>query len=452
MSTPQENPRTGQFSEFTRWLRENAHRLETIDPSADVGDSGSADLAPLAAMVQDARVVAVGENSHFISEFALVRHRLVRFLVEECGFTAVAFESGFSEGFAIDEWTRGGGELADLDRLAEYNIPSGTARPKEVRDILCWLREYNGHSANATTPVQFLGVDVPEAAGAVLNSLDPVITFAEEVDPALLPLLRRTRELAKIPAGRTMAHAAPRYLEMPDDQRDALTAGISRLIDYVDCVADRYIAVVSQERFDVVRWHLEAARSGDHHLRAIASAYDGTALPASATSRERFMAASVRWWLERLGPDAKIVLLAHNAHIQRTPVVYEGELQVYPMGYHLGRDLGDEYVSVGVTSSTGTTAALEPDGSAEPYGFRVDALQLEEPEDGSVEAAFTDSGADLSLAVLRGFREGENGEGSHAALPDRVRMDSDYIHTPVIEAFDAMVHVPTSTVAEDLGL
>ncbi|MCS3876724.1 erythromycin esterase-like protein [Gordonia amarae] len=44
------------------------------------------------------------------------------------------------------------------------------------------------------------------------------------------------------------------------------------------------------------------------------------------------MAESVRWWLDRLDPGTKIVLLSHNAHIQRTPVVYEGELQVYPMG------------------------------------------------------------------------------------------------------------------------
>lgn len=446
MSTPQENART---EEFSRWLRENAHHLETIDPSAGVD---SADLAPMAAMVQDARVVAVGENSHFISEFALVRHRLVRFLVEECGFTAVAFESGFSEGFTIDEWTRGGGEAADsaaLSHLAEYNIPSGTARPKEVRDILRWVRE---HNSTAATPVQFLGIDVPEAAGSVLHSLDPVIAFAEEVDPTLLPLLRRTRELAEIPAGRTMAHAAPRYLGMPEDKRDALTAGISRLIDYVDCVADRYIAAIGQERFDIARWHLEAARSGDHHLRAIASAYDGTALPASATSRERFMAASVEWWLERLGPDAKIVLLAHNAHIQRTPVVYEGELQVYPMGYHLGRDLGDDYVAVGVTSSAGSTAALEPDGAVEPYGFRVDTLELKEPEEGSVEAAFTDAEAGLALVTLRALRSSNSGESSDATLPDRVRMDSAYIHTPVVEAFDAMLHMPTSTVAEDLGL
>lgn len=145
-------------------------------------------------MAQDARVVAVGENSHFISELALARHRVVRFLVEQYGFTAVAFESGFSEGFAIDEWAPGGASdddadaAAELDHLAEYNIPSGTARPTEVRDILRWLREHKEHTS---TPVSFLGIDVPETAGSVLNSLAPVIAFAEEVDPTLLPLLQR---------------------------------------------------------------------------------------------------------------------------------------------------------------------------------------------------------------------------------------------------------------------
>lgn len=436
---------THELPPLDQWLRDNAQQLDTIDPSADLDD-----LSALADMTKNARVVAIGENSHFIREFAHARHRLVRYLVERCGYTAVAFESGFSEGFDVDAWLHGTGSADDLDELAESSFPSGTARPREVRDMLSWLRDYN---QQGSIPVHFLGVDVPEAAGSVINSLDPVITYAEKVDDSLLPPLMHTRDLAEITAGRTMAQAAPRYLEMPDDQQDALTASLSRLIDYVDCVADKYIAANSRESFDIARWHLEAARSGDHHLRAIAGAYDGTSLPAAATARERFMAESVRWWLDRLDPDTKIVLLAHNAHIQRTPVVYDGEIQVYPMGYHLARMLGEQYAAVGVTSSAGTTAALEPDGTSEPYGFAVQDVPLAPPEAGSVEAAFTKSDAGLSLANLRALRNdmANLGEQPDNYGPDRTRMDSAYIHTPIAAAFDAMLHVPTSNVAEDLG-
>jgi erythromycin esterase len=42
-------------AQVTRWIVENAHPLTTVDPGAPLSD-----LAPLADMVGDARVVGVG--------------------------------------------------------------------------------------------------------------------------------------------------------------------------------------------------------------------------------------------------------------------------------------------------------------------------------------------------------------------------------------------------------
>ncbi|MEV5428192.1 hypothetical protein [Streptomyces sp. NPDC052701] len=79
---------------FTDWLRDHAVPLTRLDPEAPLDD-----LEPLRGIIGDARVVAIGEHSHFIGEFALMRRRILRFLAERCGFTALAFEYGFSEGF-----------------------------------------------------------------------------------------------------------------------------------------------------------------------------------------------------------------------------------------------------------------------------------------------------------------------------------------------------------------
>ncbi|MFZ2239230.1 MAG: erythromycin esterase family protein [Gordonia amarae] len=118
-------------------------------------------------------------------------------------------------------------------------------------------------------------------------------------------------------------------------------------------------------------------------------------------------------------------------------------------GYRLARMLGDEYVAIGVTSGAGTTATLEPDGTSEPYGFAVHNVPLGPPEAESIEAAFAETRAGLSPADLRRFR---NEVPTDVAQPDRIRMDSAYIHTPVAEAFDLMVHVPASSMAEGLDL
>lgn len=79
---------------FADLLRAHAVPLTHLDPAAPLDD-----LEPLRDIIGYARVVALGENSHFITEFSLLRRRILRFLAERCGFTVLAFEYGFSEGF-----------------------------------------------------------------------------------------------------------------------------------------------------------------------------------------------------------------------------------------------------------------------------------------------------------------------------------------------------------------
>jgi erythromycin esterase len=411
------------------------HELTGLDPDAPLDD-----LEPLRAVIGSARVVALGESAHFISEFARVRHRILRYLVERCGFTVLSYESGFSEGFALDEWLQGDRPDDELPRLAEDCIASGLARPAEVRDMLRWLR---AHNAASTPPVRFAGIDVPSAAGSLLPSLSPLAGYLATVDPAARQLLDAAVEIATGVAGATQAQAASGYLALAPARADALTAALSRLADRFDALAPSYLDAGGRVAFDVARWRLEGARSADHQLRAIAGASAGSALPAAATSRERYMAATVRWWLDRLDPGARVVLMAHNAHVQRTPVVYEGEVQVLPMGLHLHRALGEDYAAVGLTSGGGRTAALYPAADVGPYGFRVEDAALEPPEPGSIEAAL--AGAGLALADLRPARGDDAG-------PDRIRLDTAYLTAPVADAFDAVVHVPESRLAADLGL
>lgn len=429
----------GDRDALSRWVREHAVHLDGLEP-----ESGQHDLEPLGDLVGDARVVAIGENSHFIREFALLRHRMLRFLVERCGFTVCAFESGFSEGFAMDAWVQGTGSADDLNQLAESAIPSGMARPQEVRESLRWMRR---HNESSTPPARFVGVDVPQAAGSLLPALEPLTDYLQTVDPDALSLVDEALVIAKRASGTTMAQSAPRYLELDRDQQDTLTAVLSRLVDRFDALAPRYVAASDSDSHDIARWRLEAARSADHHLRAVAGAFAGTALPGAATARERYMAASVRWWLDHVEPGTRMVLLAHNTHIQRTPVIYDGQFQVLPMGLHLDRMLGSDYVSVGVTSGTGQTAALHPAADQGPYGFIVEPTELAPPEDSSIEAMLAAADVGLGLVDLRAARHAADRPEGEEGLPDRIRMDSDYIHTPVLDAFDAMAHVPRSSLA-----
>ncbi|OKI02659.1 erythromycin esterase [Streptomyces sp. CB02923] len=419
-------------------LRERTAVLGTLDPGEPLDD-----LEPLRALIGDARVVALGENSHFIREFGLARERVLRFLVQRCGFTALAFEFGFSEGFALDAWVQGEGAEEDFARQTEANIPIGLSGP------LHWLRRYN---RTATLPVRFAGIDVPEAGGSLLPALVPVAAYLREVDPDGLPLVQDAVRTAERFAGASMALAAPAWAELGADEQDTLTATLARLRTRLRAMEPLYVERGGRSAYDIALRRAEAACHTDHQLRAMAALYAGGGSPADTSAREVFMADSVRWLLDRSAPGTRVVLPAHNAHIQRTPVSFDGRLTGLPMGLHLSHALGEDYFALGMTSVGGRTAEMHLDENT-AFGFRVEDTPLGAPEPGSVEAAFAEAGlgSDIGLAGLRGLRSTAPGGAAAETGPDRVRMHSGYLHTPVAEAFDGLLSVPVSTVADDLG-
>ncbi|NUR87956.1 MAG: erythromycin esterase family protein, partial [Nonomuraea sp.] len=190
--------------------------LEHLDPDAPLED-----LEPLRELVGDARVVAVGENSHFIAEFSLLRRRILRFLAERCGFTVLAFEYGFSEAFALDAWARGQGADGDLAALLAGTIPVGVEEP------LRWIR---AHNAGAATPVRFAGIDIPAAGGSLLPALEPVAAYLREVDTEALAALQEAMRIAGSFAGASAASAAPAWTRLPAAEQDALSAILLRLL------------------------------------------------------------------------------------------------------------------------------------------------------------------------------------------------------------------------------
>ena len=89
----------------------------------------------------DVRIVAIGESVHGAHEFYWLRHRLIRFLVERMNFTAVAWESGFPEGFLIDDYIQGGQQ--DRERVLIGGMTMHMGRCQEMADLVDWLRTCN---------------------------------------------------------------------------------------------------------------------------------------------------------------------------------------------------------------------------------------------------------------------------------------------------------------------
>ncbi len=382
----------------------SATPLTTLDPHADL-----ADLEPLREIVGDARVVAIGENNHLISEFSLLRHRILRFLVQRCGFTVYCVESGFAEAWIVRRWLDGGpGDVADI---ARDGITFGLGNSKEVHDTLSWLRGRG---------IPFYGADLPGSCGSPI----PALTAIGESLPRLRTLVDAAIDAARPYASGSSAVAPGRHAALDQAARDHATATVTRLYSYLQTQHDA-----------PALHHAEGALRLDQYLNELPS-WAGEQLYGENSSRDYYMARTVRWLLDRHGPDSRIVLAIHNGHLQRTPFTMGERTPFLPAGYHLARELGDDYRAIAITCGSGKTTVPVPDSDA-PLGFTVGVEELPPAEPDSIEAEFQRVESGPALLDLRPTRGN--------APWHRIRHANNQVEVPVADAFDAVIYTPTAT-------
>ncbi|MFJ7628323.1 erythromycin esterase family protein [Streptomyces sp. NPDC097595] len=118
----------------TDWIRKNSHALTAKKPDEPLDD-----LRPLAPLVRDAKIVALGAASRQTRELSETAHRIVRLLVEEEGFRSVVLEGDDPGKLGLAAYVvTGEGDPAAM--LAEARA---FWRTGEILELVRWLRAYN---------------------------------------------------------------------------------------------------------------------------------------------------------------------------------------------------------------------------------------------------------------------------------------------------------------------
>jgi erythromycin esterase-like protein len=117
-----------------------------------------------------------------------------------------------------------------------------------------------------------------------------------------------------------------------------------------------------------------------------------------AKARDRAMAGQVKGALGQLPPGSKVVLWAHDDHVSKALPWDWG--QVEPMGLHLDRVLGQDYLAIGTAFRSGGFLALDADRPCRTLAaFAVPA----HPE-ATLGAALASAGMPCHLLDLRALR------------------------------------------------
>lgn len=345
-------------------LRKHALPLSTAAPGQGLGD-----LAGLDETVRGARVVALGEASHGTREFFQIKHRMLEYLVEKHGFDVFAIEAIFSESLAVNEYVLHGKGSAAEALTGMYFWVWDT---EEVIALIEWMRAYNANP-NHARKLRFYGIDMQftPAASRELRAYFERVGAAEASQHEEL-----WKALHQKGWGRTYMKSDAAHVAYVRATLESWVAG------FADNRA-AWIAKTGARELAFARQHLEILRQAESQFRPNSESFN---------ARDKAMADNVMWLLNNEPAGTKVVLWAHNRHIE------EAGKGVQFTGSHLARALGDAYVSFGFTFNQGSFQARD---TTLPKPMGVTEVALGPEPDGFVGHTFARVGHPIFALDLR---------------------------------------------------
>ncbi len=424
-STTGHSPQAAQegADAFIVWAKRNAQPIASTRPGPNTDD-----LMALRQVVGKARVVGVGESIHWSREFLGLRHRIVQFLVERMGFTAVALESGLPESKAVYDYVLG----ADArPGMWEQGFTSGMGRHRESRELVEWMRAYNRNPAH-TRKIRFYGMDVA-GYGSWAPKVRQILDYLERVEPPYATAVRdRLLPLVESFAKSGLIETQDAYSALPAAERQAIAAQVSEVADRFELRRLDYLSRSSLEDYD---WAYRIAVNVRYACMIAADSrnwYPGW-------GRDPVMAQNIRWIRGREGPDGGVVVLAHNGHVQTSKATAVSAntiadiVKLVPTGLFLDDLLGEDYRTIGFTFNRGVMGVELPPASADSFDGAMARVGLP--------IYFIDLGRVPKAGPVRQWLD----------MPVRQRLHTFYAEYNQLRSWDAVVFVETigpATLAE----
>jgi erythromycin esterase len=385
-------PDEGSTSQAVVWVQENAIPISTTQPG-----SSFADLQPLKAIIGEARLVSLGEATHGTHEFFQMKHRLVEFLVEEMGFTELAIEAYWPQADLINDYVHTGrGDIEELIAGLGY----WPWRTEEMRNLIEWMRDYNARRGEAP-PISFSGFDMQN----VKLALNMVVAYFETVAPESADWAWGQYDCYRPYQDYTWQQVS--YGQQPAETKAACRQNLQAVHDNL---SDHRVAYEGRSSPEAFANALQGARLVLQNEAMAAVTEEGDFMTRERINRrDQAMAENVSWLLDQAGSSAKIILWAHNAHIQTTEWVFRG-VSYTPMGVHLREVYAEEMLVFGFSFYTGSFNAYDYDMETGDYNG-LKSHPADHPPSDSYEEAFHWAGVPrffLDLGQITGGASGGN--------------------------------------------
>jgi erythromycin esterase len=328
----QADPSPAQTDEsWVRWVRANEHPIRSLTSRQPD------DLRFLEPLLAGKRIVQLGESGHGVREFDLVKVRLIRYLHEELGYDVIAFESGLYDCWSANQ------RMSQMTSLTLMrHCPFGVWHTAEVLPLFDYIK-----STQATAhPLTLAGFDIQVSSPENASAPTLLGTVIASQDLAYATRIRQL-DTTFVVGGSLFANG---------DQGLKAVATYDSLTAWFDAHMPALEAVYGAGAQNVwVARQLAYSRSVYlRHLRAGQADGDFT------SDRDPGMANNLDALLARIYPGKKVIVWAHNYHVQadRGHSYENGDPStgVATMGTWVAQRHASEVYTIGLFMYRGTAA------------------------------------------------------------------------------------------------
>ncbi|NQX61374.1 erythromycin esterase family protein [Paenibacillus qinlingensis] len=321
---------TAQISQnsVAKSLESQAKQLKSLDPKQPLND-----LKPLKDMIGNANFVGLGEATHGSSEIFMMKHRLVKYLVTELGFTNFGIEEDWGNGLKLNEYIQTG--KGDPREFLKLLYPTD-----EIVAMVEWMREYNSDPVNKKK-IQFIGLDLKMLDQSVF---DKVINYVKEHHPDLLPEVEQSyKELSSV------AGNLQEYMKLTTEVKEKHMTNAQKIVKLLE---DKTKSISEIDSHELV-WVKGTTKVIENFTKMVIPAD----YPSMVKLHDQYLAEHAVWAQEKLG--GKTMVWGHNIHIAKGVITEK----MYPKvaGEFLKERVGNQYVAIGSTTTEGKFTAFSED-------------------------------------------------------------------------------------------
>lgn len=327
-----------EIKKFVQQVKDQAVTIVSVDPETK-GD----DMNALKEVIEDARIVCLGDSQHLMHEQYQLKHRLIRFLVEEMDFSHIVIEDSFYGTVAINQYIRGL-DISPEDALK--NIGGWYLwDTEEILSLIKWLRTYNDSVADERK-VSYSGIDIQDPWPGIRSLYD----YFEKTDPEYAEYLETHKQVFNVFNQPIWFMVRNGYTGLKPEQKQNIETALREILGRLETYRQKFTKAAGKEAFrDIVLVVRHLLKSHEFFM-VFERSYDG-----GASIRETTMFENIIRIMETSGSEAKLIVWVHNAHAAKSrldfliPSMPESK-NLELLGSMLKKKYGDAVKSFGTAS------------------------------------------------------------------------------------------------------